>query len=84
MQVFENELDSAVAEVVEVVGLIMITNLFFFELKRCQFLTSGFLSFSGSFRYYIETMSRNNQSGQRHLCSKDQVPRGIRIRIGHK
>ena len=48
MQVFENELDSAVAEVV---ALIMITNLFFFELKRCQFLTSGFLSFSGSFRY---------------------------------
>jgi hypothetical protein len=30
MQVFENELDSAVAEVVEVVALIMITNLFFF------------------------------------------------------
>jgi hypothetical protein len=29
MQVFENELDSAVAEVVEVVALIMITNLFF-------------------------------------------------------
>ena len=30
MQVFENELDSAVAEVAEVVALIMITNLFFF------------------------------------------------------
>ena len=29
MQVFKNELDSAVAEVAEVVALIKITNLFF-------------------------------------------------------